>query len=586
MSFRKSAIFRPESTQPAACSPAFFSPRPVLLLLVFFLFPARQYFAQTMNPAAGPLFFADMPAEALAVEMLSRMSDEDALAQTFMLGWVGAEPSPLIMDWIRDRHIGGVKIFGWNTEDTRKLAETVGTLQTAAMAGDGIPLLVATDQEGGWIRHVKGATSETPGNMAIGASGYPRDAYLAGYYIGRELAVLGINMNFAPTVDLYTNSASTLIGPRSFGSDPVQAGILGAAFVRGHEKAGIIATAKHYPGHGDTDLDSHGVLPEITAPFEVLWERELVPYRMLARENIPAIMSGHLAFPNTQAASTPASLSPWFLRTVLRDMIGFRGLVITDDLMMNGATLSAGSLSRAAKQAFLAGNDIIMLSKTPNLYDPIWSSLVLAMREESDFRARVRDAARRVLEIKLKFLRGENAVPYVPDLRKLDTELPHPEGSAFFLDLAARSVTVIRGDLPLTPQKAGKVLLAGQFDDFFRAGKNAYPGAVSYYYSASRGNGELNYYAREADTVIFCISDAPDLNLLRSLQNSGKKVYVFSVLSPTYIEEVPWTEGAIAVYSYAPESFVAGFSVLLGRIPAPGRLPFSAGTVSAPREAR
>jgi beta-N-acetylhexosaminidase len=559
-------------------------PRLALIALVFLLFPARQSSAQAVNSAAGPSFSADLPAEVLAGEILSRMSDEDALAQTFMLGWVGAEPSPLIVDWIKARRIGGIKIFGWNTGDTRRLAETVGSLQAAALEGNGIPLLVATDQEGGWIRHVKGATSETPGNMAIGASGYPRDAYLAGYYIGRELAVLGINMNFAPAVDLYTNSASTLIGPRSFGSDPVRAGILGAAFVRGHEKAGVIATAKHYPGHGDTDLDSHGVLPEITAPFEVLWERELVPYRMLARENIPAIMSGHLAFPKTQAASTPASLSPWFLRTVLRDMIGFKGLVITDDLMMNGATLSAGSLSRAAKQAFLAGNDIIMLSKTPNLNDPVWSSLALAMREESGFRARVRDAARRVLVTKLKFLRGENAVPYIPDLRKLETELPHPESSAFFLNLAARSVTVIRGDIPLTPQKAGRVLLAGQFDDFFSAGKNAYPGAVSYYYSASRGNGELSYYAKQADTVIFCISDAPDLALLRSLQNSGKKVYVFSVLSPTYIEEAPWTEGAIAVYSYAPESFVAGFSALLGRIPAPGRLPFSGAGASAPRK--
>ncbi|MDR1411612.1 MAG: glycoside hydrolase family 3 protein [Spirochaetaceae bacterium] len=579
---------------PADSRSGFFRPpalAAVLLPALFlFLFPAARPVAQSMNSARStgkPRFSADRPAEALAEEILAQMSDEDALAQTFMLGWVGAEPSPLIMDWIRDRRIGGVKIFGWNTDDTRKLAETVGVLQSAALEGDfGIPLLVATDQEGGWIRHVKGATSETPGNMAIGASGYPRDAYLAGYYIGRELAVLGINMNFAPTVDLYTNSASTLIGPRSFGSDPVQAGILGAAFVRGHEKAGVIATAKHYPGHGDTDLDSHGVLPEITAPFEVLWERELVPYRMLARENIPAVMSGHLAFPNTQAASTPASLSPWFLRTVLRDRIGFKGLVITDDLMMNGATLSAGSLSRAARQAFMAGNDIIMVSKTPNLNDPIWTSLVLAMREEAAFRERVRDAARRVLVTKLKYLRGGNAVPYVPDLLKVDAELPNPEGSAFFLSLAARSVTVVRGNLPLAPEKAGKVLLAGQFEDFFSAGKKAYPGAASYYYSASRGNAELSYYAREADTVIFCISDASDLGLLRSLQGSGKKVYVFSVLSPAYIEEVPWTEGAIAVYSYAPESFVAGFSALLGRIPAPGKLPFSAGGNAAPRNAR
>jgi beta-N-acetylhexosaminidase len=546
---------------------------PRAALTAALLFFALAAFAQDFAGPGDP--------EVLAAQILERMTDEEALAQTFMLGWVGAEPSPLIMDWIRDRNIGGIKIFGWNTEDTRRLAETVGTLQAAALEGRfAVPLLVATDQEGGWIRHVKGSTSETPGNMAIGASGYPRDAYLSGYYIGRELSVLGINMNFAPTVDLYTNRASTLIGPRAFGSDPVQAGILGAAFVKGQREAGIIATAKHYPGHGDTDLDSHGVLPEIYAPFETLWERELVPYRLLAREGIPAIMSGHLAFPNTPAASTPASLSSWFLQDILRDRIGYRGLIITDDILMNGATMSAGSISRAAKQAILAGNDIILLSKTPNLSDPVWTALAAAMRVEPEFRDRVRDAALRVLTVKLTYLRGEQAVPYIPDLRRVETELPDPEGTAFFLDLAARSVTVVQGAegtppaIPLSPERAGKVLLAGQYTDFFSSGRNAYPGASAYWYSTARGVTELARYARDADTIIFCLADAEGLSLLQSLRYLGKRIILFSVLSPVYLDAAPWADGAIAVYSYAPESFVAGFSALLGRIPARGRLPW------------
>jgi beta-N-acetylhexosaminidase len=547
--------------------------RGAALVLFFFLFlwPGEWLAAQR--------FDSPEEAEVLAKRILERMTDEEALAQTFMLGWVGATPSPLIMDWIRQRNIGGVKIFGWNTEDTLKLAETVGALQEAAGEGAyGIPLFVATDQEGGWIRHVKGSTSETPGNMAIGASGFPRDAYLSGYYIGRELALLGINMNFAPTVDLYTNQGSTLIGPRSFGSDPVQAGILGAAFVKGLGAAGVIATAKHYPGHGDTDLDSHGVLPRIDAPFEVLWDRELVPYRILARERIPAIMSGHLAFPNTPAGPVPASLSSWFLRDILRDRIGYEGLVITDDLMMNGATLSAGSLSRAAKQALLAGNDIIMLSKTPNMGDPVWTSLAAAMEEDPLFRARVREAALRILTAKLRSLRGDKAVPLFPDPRQVEAKLPDPEGTSFFLDLAARSVTVVKGGgnfgvLPLHPELAGKVLLAGQYTDFFGAGRNAYPGARSYWYSAGLSSAEFLRYAREADTIIFCISDAADLGVLNSLKPLGKRVILFSVLSPAYLEEASWVDGAIAVYSYAPESFVAGFSALLGRIPARGKLP-------------
>ena len=514
----------------------------------------------------------------LAFRLTEGMSDEQALAQTFMLGWVGAEPSPLIMDWIRNRNIGGVKIFGWNTGDTRKLAETVGELQKKALAsGFGIPLLVATDQEGGLVRHVKGATSETPGNMAIGASGRPMDAYWSGYYIGRELSLLGINMNFAPTVDLYTNRDSTLIGPRSFGSDPVKAGILGAAFVKGQKEAGVIATAKHYPGHGDTGLDSHGVLPRIDVSYEVLWDRELVPYRLLAKEGLPAIMSGHLAFPNTQAGNAPASLSAWFLKDLLRDKIAYKGLIITDDLMMNGATTYAGSLSRAAKQALLAGNDIIMLSKTPSLNDPVWTYLASSMKEEPEFRERVRDACRRILAMKLEYLRGEKKVPYVPDLSRIESGLADPEGTAFFLSLAARSVTVINGKnvFPLSPEKAGRVLLAGNYSDFFSAGKKAYPNAVSYWYSPSRYIGELAAYARNADTVVFCLSDRADGRILAQLRALDKRVIVFSVLSPAYLDEFSWTDGAVAVYSYASESFIAGFSAILGRIPGEGKLPFN-----------
>jgi beta-N-acetylhexosaminidase len=354
--------------------------------------------------------------------------------------------------------------------------------------------------------------------------------------------------------------------------------------MKGQQAAGIIPTAKHYPGHGNTDLDSHGVLPRITDPFEILWDRELVPYRMLAGEGLPAVMSGHLAFPNTPAAAVPASLSPWFLKDVLRDKIGYRGIVITDDLMMNGAAAWAGSLSAAAKQALLAGNDIIMLSKTPNLYDPVWGNLVRAMKNEPEFRDRVRDAARRVLAVKLEYLRGEGKVPYIPDLTRVDTELPDAEGARFFLSLAARSVTVVRGGgpaadagavvFPLKPEKAGRVLLAGQYTGFFRAGKAAYPEAVSYWYSEARGAAELAAYARAADTIIFCLSGAEGLPFLRRLEPLKKQVIVLSVLSPVYLEEVPWTDGAVAVYSYAPESFIAGFSAILGRIPAGGKLPY------------
>jgi len=532
-------------------------------------------------PFLSSLSFNDAgPAPELAAALENAMTDEQALAQVFMIGWVGEEASPIIIDWINQRNIGGVKIFGWDTWDTQRLARTIGSLQMASLNTPfNIPLLIATDQEGGWIRHIKGNTSDTPGNMAIGASGYPRDAYLSGYYIGKELAILGINMNFAPTVDLFTNHSSKLIGPRAFGSDPIKAGILGAAFVKGQLAAGVIPTAKHYPGHGDTDLDSHGILPKIEISFDALWNRELVPYRMLAGEGLPAVMSGHLSFPLTRAGTAPASLSPWFLRDVLRDKIGFKGVVITDDLMMYGAFTYMGTISRTAKQAIIAGNDIIMFSNTPALFDPVWIYLINSMRDDMEFRGYVRAAARRVLELKITHLRYNSKITYVPDLKKVEKGLPDQEASAYFMNLAARSVTIVKpvpsdSVFPLTRENAGRVLLAGKYPYFFNYGKAAFPDALTFRYYNGAEPAEIAYYANNADTVIFCLSDNYDLYLLQNLQYLNKRVIVLSVLSPAFLESVPWITGAVAVYSYASTSFAAGFSAITGKIPAQGILPY------------
>jgi beta-N-acetylhexosaminidase len=216
------------------------------------------------------------------------MSDEEVLGQVLMMSYPGDEPNALLLDWVERRCLGGVKVFGWNAEDSTKVAEAVGRMQGRALGSRlGIPLLVATDQEGGWIRHVKGATTVTPGNMAIGASGRPYDAYRSALIIGRELAALGVNMNFAPSVDLATKPKSYIIGPRAFSDDPQAVAVLGSAFVKGLADAGVIATAKHFPGHGGTEADSHGVLPVIRIDERTLWERELLPFRLLAAEGVP-----------------------------------------------------------------------------------------------------------------------------------------------------------------------------------------------------------------------------------------------------------------------------------------------------------
>jgi beta-N-acetylhexosaminidase len=548
---------------------------------------------------AAPLFSLDFVSIELkpgddihekAAAFVAELSDEDALAQTLMFGWTGALPSSQLLEWIQYRGIGGVKIFGWNTplpdnpteadelRTTVTLAETIGVYQREALARPlKIPLLVATDQEGGIIRHVKGITSLVPGNMAIGASGRPRDAYLEGYYLGRELSVQGVNMNFAPTVDVLTNTHSVLIGTRAFGDNPVYAGILGAAYAKGLKDAGIIATAKHFPGHGDTALDSHGVLPEIAADIDALRERELVPYAILAREGVAAIMSGHIAFPQTEGGNRPASLSRYFLTDILRDEIGYDGLVVTDDISMNGATFAAGSQWRAALEALEAGNDIIMSSGNPALNGPLWTNLLAEMRRSESFNKRVREAATRIIAAKLEYLKPDTAPPLIPDTRRIQEHIPEAEALDFFQDLASRAATIVMenspGVFPLAPETAGNVLLAGPYLEFFSAGRKAFPAAKSIWASPEYRSDFLAM-ARAADTIIFCLRDAQGAALLQAARNLGKKVIVLSVLNPVYLESLGWIDGAVAVYADHEESFLAGFSAITGRIKAEGAVPF------------
>jgi beta-N-acetylhexosaminidase len=528
-------------------------------------------FISSRAPAdALPGFWDAVPDAELADRIVGEMTDSELLAQILMFGWAGSDPSPLVRSWVGERSLGSIKVFGWNTDNTEKVAESVSLLQKQAESGRfKIPLFVATDQEGGWIRHIKGRTTETPGNLAIGASGLPSDAWYSGFYISRELRAIGINLNFAPTVDLYTDHESTVIGTRSFGEDPESAGILGAAFVAGSRAAGVLTTAKHFPGHGDTGSDSHGRLPVINISEKTLDNRELVPFRYLVEAGVPAIMSGHLNFPQITGNGEPATFSKYLLDDVLRKQIGFEGLIITDDMMMNGATTYAGSVSRAVQMAIDAGNDIIESSTTPGFSDALWTASLERMNGSPEFRARVSDAARRVIRAKLAYFKSESAVPVYPDTSKITKLVPDPDGQEFFLSQAVRSVTLVRDSkFPYRSAPGEKILIAGSFPDFLKAGTRRYPGA-----DTAPINGELYARAKRYDTVIFCLSNRENLAILQSLRWIDARIIVISSMSPVLLADAPWVKTALAVYSYSPWSFTAAFGALAGDFVPAGKMP-------------
>ena len=545
--------------------------------------------APAAAPAAPATFWdaaagAGSTPEQAAARLAATMSDEELLGQTLFLGYLGTTPSPEIRAWVRERGIGGVKIFSRNVADLPSLARDVAGLQRLSQATRlAVPLLVATDQEGGWVRHVKRETSVTPGNLAIGATGLPRDAYLTGWYLGLELAALGINMDFAPTADTYSDPEAAVIGPRSFGSDPAAVGLLSAAYAAGLAKAGVMATAKHFPGHGSADRDSHGNLPVIRVDLGTLLARDLLPYRILACEGVPAVMSGHLAFPDILGDLTPASLSPFLLKTVLRGRIGFRGMVVTDDMEMEGALNGTLEVSEACRLALEAGNDMLLLSHSPPSQEKVWRALGAAMRREPAFRTVVAEAATHVLAEKLRFLgpRGRDAI--FPDADRVTASIPAPGAAEFFRQSAARAVTLVSGRrVPWRPAEGERILLCGQIDEFFAEALARWPGADTLafspepFYAANPDDVErVAGRAGGYDTVVFCLANYNSLEVLDRLRDLGPRIMVVSALSPVHLAEVPWVSTAVAVYGSGRDSFRAGFAVLAGEITAAGTMPVS-----------
>jgi beta-N-acetylhexosaminidase len=536
-------------------------------------------------PSVPSRFWENRPDRDLVEKLVNDMTDEELLGQVFFLGYQGATPSPEIRRWISSRNLGGVKLFTRNVTTLPALASDIRTLQLLAQATRRqIPLFIATDQEGGWVEHIRAGMSLTGGNLSLGAGGVRHDAYLTGYYLGEELRALGINMNFAPTLDVYSNpKAAPGVGPRLFSSDPLQTALLGAAYIEGHKKAGVIATGKHFPGHGGADLDSHGALPEIDVDFDTLWNRELLPYRIAIKEGLPAVMSAHLAFPRITGRREPASLDPFFIQDVLRGRLGFDGLVVTDDMEMNGALAETDSVPESCRRALLAGNDMILVSHTPALQDRTWDYLLARLRTEPELRDRVKEGARRVLALKLRSFKGESAFPFLPDPGKLAQEIPAPRADEFFFDSACRGVTLVKkGVIPFHPRPGERLILMSQYSEFLEEGKARFPGArtLSYRWDpVNRADPEdlerAAAAAAQSDVIIFCLANPNGLKLLQSLRAHAAKIIVISALTPVYLADVPWVETALAVYGNAAPSFRAGFAALAGDFTPEGELPLS-----------
>jgi beta-N-acetylhexosaminidase len=287
-----------------------------------------------------------------------------ALAQLFIVGFDGTELSRDLRDLFGRYPPGGVILFKRNLEDPDQIHRLTRELQEP---GTPLPTLVCIDQEGGRVWRLPPDFTFFPEAQALGNAEADSLAHSAAKVIAEELAAVGIHCNFAPVLDLHTNPKNPVIGDRSFGSDPVAVTALARSVLLSFRAHGIAGCGKHFPGHGDTDLDSHETLPTVSMDRKRLWSVEMEPYRMLARDTrrpLELVMTAHVRYPELDP-KRPATLSRRILRGALRGQIGFDGLIVTDDLEMGAITETYGP-DEAALLAFRAGADFLMFCHTPS----------------------------------------------------------------------------------------------------------------------------------------------------------------------------------------------------------------------------
>ena len=262
-------------------------------------------------------------------------------------------------------NIGGVILFKRNFESPRQLFELSTELRSLAKKkGDKVPFFISVDQEGGRVARFRKPFTEWPPMAAVGKLDSATVSFKVGQILAQELAAVGVNLNFAPSIDIFTNPLNTVIGDRSFSTDAEIVAKLGSAMVRGMIKGGVIPVAKHFPGHGNTLIDSHEELPIENQTLGEIEVRELIPFKQVFRARLSVLMSSHLKFPNIDP-DWPVSLSEIFLKDILRDQLRYRGLVISDDLDMK-ALAKYHTKAEIAVRALQAGSNILCYCNEPD----------------------------------------------------------------------------------------------------------------------------------------------------------------------------------------------------------------------------
>ncbi|PZG87658.1 beta-N-acetylhexosaminidase, partial [Streptomyces sp. NTH33] len=408
--------------------------------------------------------------------LISRMTLEEKVGQLFVMrvyGHSATAPDQADVDanlkeigvrtaaeLIARYRVGGIIYFAWahNTRDPHQIADLSNGIQKASLGlPRGLPMLVSTDQEHGIVARVGKPATLFPGAMAVGAGGSTGDARALGRVSGAELRAVGINQNYSPVADVNVNPANPVIGVRSFGADPDAVARLVAAEVKGYQNSGVAATAKHFPGHGDTVDDSHAKLPYIHHTREEWGRLDAPPFRAAVAAGIDSIMTAHIVVPALDASDDPATLSRPILTGILREELGYDGVVVTDSLGMEGVRTKYGD-DRVPVLALKAGVDQLL---NPPSLDVAWNAVLKAVRSGELTESRLDESILRILRLKAKL--GLFDDPYVTRAGVDRTVGTHAHLAAADR-VAERTTTLLVNEgrlLPLSRRSHRRLLVVG-----------------------------------------------------------------------------------------------------------------------------
>ncbi|MFB4322260.1 glycoside hydrolase family 3 N-terminal domain-containing protein [Priestia sp. BR_2] len=516
---------------------------------------------------------------------------EQKVGQMFICGFNALTPNEHANILIEQFQVGGICYFRRNVKTLPQLAELSESLQQLASGSQPFPLLISIDQEGGMVARIDHeGISRIPGNMALGAAGSAEDAYRVAQIGARELRSLGVNMNFAPCLDVNNNPRNPVIGVRSFGEDPHAVAELGTAAIKGYQEEGVSATAKHFPGHGDTSVDSHLGRASVPHDLERLRSVELFPFAQAIKDGVDAIMTAHVSFPAIEPSDLPATLSHAVLTGLLREEMGFEGLIVTDCLEMHAISKEYG-IPEGAIRAIEAGADCVLVSHTLSEQTAAITAVIEAVRGGRLPVELIDKAVDRILALKQR-----NA--------KLAEELPvHPIGEVaeetkqLLAQIAGRGITLVKdeGQLPLKPEQAVAViwpelLQATQVDeawsksytlgdalrsygvqaDDLRVGTDMSDEEVEQAVKAAEGYKQIVVatYTSESrlpqgqQKLVSRLSELEDVTLV-----------IVATRNPYDINDLPPVPAYLCSYENTPYYMNAAAGVLVGKVRPEGKLP-------------